>query len=118
MNMYGIVNKALSIQQLMQRIKSYQEKTLSVHSPKSFTVRKELENQPAVPRFICKQSEFSNFASHFGSIDLTYDLAKKYVELLRQEESSAADLQKELKTISTAIDTDLADYKTRAAWLS
>jgi len=45
-----------------------------------------------VPRFNYKQSDASNFASTFGSIDLTYDLVKKYAELLRQEESSAADL--------------------------
>ena len=87
MNLYGIVNQALPIGQLLSSLKDYQEQTLDKHSLKSFTVRRELENQKAVPAFSYRQLDASNFVGNYGSFDVKTDLTSKYLDILRQQES-------------------------------
>jgi len=58
---------------------------LKQYSLKSFTVRQELENEQAVPKFSYKQVDASNFVSTYGSFDLKTDLTMKYLDIVRRQ---------------------------------
>jgi hypothetical protein len=60
-----------------------------VHSYTSFTVKRELAFQPAVPEFSYKQVESTVFIDEFGSIDSSADLEKRYADVLKKSGASA-----------------------------